>query len=137
MHLSACAIQGCPLALLPAHSECMGKTFQAATTNTWELFDHRWLLQNIFLISAKLNFHQPLVCSTICPVQYYIPEVGGSSVWQISKKKHLAGSMVKNLSCVSCAAWNDFSINSLPTSSHFTSTLSYFRWNFLPCQDLP
>ena len=46
-------------------SECMGKTFQPATTNTWELFDHRSLLQNIFLISAKLNFHQPLVCSTV------------------------------------------------------------------------
>ena len=29
-------------------SECMGKTFQAATTIIWELFDHRWLLQNIF-----------------------------------------------------------------------------------------
>ena len=39
-----------------------------------------------FLISAKLNFHRPLVCSTICCVQYYTPEVGGSSVWQISKK---------------------------------------------------
>ena len=46
-------------------SECMGKTFQAATTNTWELFDPTSLLQNIFLISAKLNFHQPLVCSTV------------------------------------------------------------------------
>ena len=67
-------------------SECMGKTFQAATTNTWELFDHRSFLQNVFLISAKLNFHRPLVCSTICHVQYYTPEVGGSSVWQISKK---------------------------------------------------
>ena len=67
-------------------SECMGKTFQAATTNTRELFDHRTLLQNIFLIFAKLNFHQPLVCSTVRDIQYYTPEVGGSSVWQISKK---------------------------------------------------
>ena len=67
-------------------SECMGKTFQAATTNTWELFDPTSLLQNIFLISAKLNFHRPLVCSTICRVQYYTPEVWGSSVWQIPKK---------------------------------------------------
>ena len=30
------------------NSECMGKTFQAATTNTWELFDPTSLLQNIF-----------------------------------------------------------------------------------------
>ena len=43
----------------------MGKTFQAAMTDTWEIFDHRSLLQNMFLISARLNFHQPLVCSTI------------------------------------------------------------------------
>jgi hypothetical protein len=76
----------CGSTYMVVSSECMGKTFQAATTNTWELFDHRSLLQNIFLISAKLNFHRPLVCSTICHVQYYTPEVGGSSVWQISKK---------------------------------------------------
>ena len=75
-----------------AISECMGKTFQAATTNSWELFDPTSLLQNIFFISAKLNFHRPLVCSTICRVQYYTPEVGGSSVWQISKK-YFAGVM--------------------------------------------
>ena len=31
-------------------SECMGKTFQAATTNTWEVSDHRSLLQNIVYI---------------------------------------------------------------------------------------
>ena len=74
-------------------SECMGKTFHAATTNTWELFDHRSLLQSIFLISANLNFHRPLVCSTICDLQEW--------------------SMVKNLSCVSCAGWNVFPINSL------------------------
>ena len=50
---------------IPASSEGMVKTFQAAMTDTWELFDHISLLQNIFLISAKLNFHQPLVCSTV------------------------------------------------------------------------
>ena len=47
----------------PGISEFMGKTFQAAQLT-----------------------HGPLVCSTICYVQYYTPEVGGSSVWQISKK---------------------------------------------------
>ena len=47
---------------LTTTSECMGKTFQAAMTNTWEIFGHISLLQNIFLISAKLNFHGPLVC---------------------------------------------------------------------------
>ena len=41
------------------------------TTNTWEILDHRSLLQNIFLISAKLNFHGTLVCSTICYVFLY------------------------------------------------------------------
>ena len=32
------------LVVMYGSSECMGKTFQAATTNTWELFDHRSLL---------------------------------------------------------------------------------------------
>ena len=45
-------------------SEFMGKTFQAAQL-THEIFDHRSLLQNTFLISVKLNSHQPLVCSAI------------------------------------------------------------------------
>ena len=49
---------------IPGSSEFMEKTFQAARI-THEIFDHRSLLQNIFLISAKLNFHQPLVCSTV------------------------------------------------------------------------
>ena len=57
-------------------SKCMGKTFQAATTNTLELFDHRSLLQNIFLISAKLNFHRTLVCSTARDIQYYTKHQG-------------------------------------------------------------
>ena len=39
-------------------SEFMGEMFQAAQ---WEIFDHRSLLQNIFLISAKLNFHRPML----------------------------------------------------------------------------
>ena len=51
-------------------SEFMEKTFQAA-----QLTHERYLtIDHSFLISAKLNFHRPLVCSTIC------------YVWQISKK---------------------------------------------------
>ena len=45
-----------------------GENVSSCTTNTWDIFDHRSLLQNIFLISAKLNFLGPLVCSTICSV---------------------------------------------------------------------
>ena len=41
-------------------SEFIEKTFEAAQL-THERFFHRSLLQNIFFISAKLNFHQPLV----------------------------------------------------------------------------
>ena len=81
----------------------MGKTCQAAQLTHERFFDHRSLLQNILLISAKLNFHEPLVCSTICYIEVV---VSGISVWQISKK-HFAGvvkNVVKSLSCVSCAA---------------------------------
>ena len=44
-------------------SEFMGKTFQAAqlTHERFLTIDHSC---NFFLVSAKLNFHQPLVCST-------------------------------------------------------------------------
>ena len=63
--------------------EFMGKTFQAA-----HLTHKRFLTINqscnFFLISAKLNFHRPL-----------------------------EGSMVRNHSCVSCAAWNVIPRNSL------------------------
>ena len=40
-----------------------GENVSSCKTNTWEIFDHRSLLKNIFLIPAKLNFHGPLVCS--------------------------------------------------------------------------
>ena len=43
--------------MLTGNSEFMGKTFQAAQI-TREIFDHRSLLQNIFLISAQLNFQK-------------------------------------------------------------------------------
>ena len=42
-----------------------GKRVSSCTTNTWEIFDRRSFLQNIFLISAKLNIHWLLVCNTI------------------------------------------------------------------------
>ena len=45
---------------MPHSSESMGKMFQAEQLT--QIFDHRSLLQNISLISAKLNFHEPLVC---------------------------------------------------------------------------
>ena len=63
-------------------SEFMGKTFQAAqlTHERFLTIDHSYKI--FFLISAKLNFHQPLACSTIHNI-----EVRGSSVWQISKEK--------------------------------------------------
>ena len=57
----------------------------------------------VFLISAKLNFHRPLVSSTICRVQYYTPEVGGSSVWQISKK-YFAGEIYRQKALM-CWLW--------------------------------
>ena len=42
--------------VMGSSNEFMGKTFQAAQL-THESFDHRSLLQSIFLISTKLNFH--------------------------------------------------------------------------------
>ena len=93
---------------LPASSECMGKTFQAATTNTWELFGYRSLMKNIFLISAKLNFHQPLVCTTVRDIKYYTPEVGGSSVWQISKIYFAGGIYGQKALMISCGSLNRF-----------------------------
>ena len=55
-------------------------------------------------MSAKLNFHRPLVCSTIRNIQYYTPEVRGSSVWQISKK-YFAGVIYgqNSLMCQLCS----------------------------------
>ena len=59
---------------------------------------HRSLLQFFFLISAKQNFHQPLVCIPI-PIRK-----SGSSVWQISKK-YFAGVIYgkKSLMCQLCS----------------------------------
>ena len=34
------------------------ETISSCATNTWEIFDPRSLLLNIFLISAQLNFHR-------------------------------------------------------------------------------
>ena len=77
---------------------------------------YRLLLQNIFLISAKLNFHRPLVYSTIHCIQYYTPEV--LQEW----------SMVKKLSCVSCGSLKRFlhTFTILPESSS-TNEVSLLR----------
>ena len=57
------------------------KNVSSCTTNTWKIFDHRSLLQNIYLISAKPNFHRPLVFSTTHQRSVEVQFV------QISKKK--------------------------------------------------
>ena len=87
-----------------------GENVSSCTTNTWEIFDHRSLLQNIFLISAKLNFH----------VTYSTTHQRSEEVQfgRYQKKNILQEwSMFKNLSCVSCAAWNVFPINSISTGT--------------------
>ena len=97
----------------------MGKTFQAT-----QLTNERFLTPaNHFfdICQTELPWTSGLRYATYCTD--YTPEVGESSVWQISKQ-YFAESMVKNLSCASCAAWNVFPINSLLTpSSHF---IAYF-----------
>ena len=97
----------------------------SCTTNIWEIFDHR---SHIFLISAKLSFNGPLVCSTICYVLIVLHTRGW---WKFSfsdiKKKLQEWSMVKKLSFVSCAAWNVFPINSL-LSSKIPCTLTLVRY---------
>ena len=46
-------------------------------------------------------------------VQYYTPEVGGSSVWQVSRKYFAGVIYGQNLSCASYETWNVFPISSL------------------------
>ena len=54
LNLTPCNIEITGKYNMIGSSEFMDKTFQAAQL-THEIFDHRSLLQNIFLISAKLN----------------------------------------------------------------------------------
>ena len=84
-------------------SEFMGKMIQAAQlTHERTVFDHRSLLQNIFLISTKLNFHGPLVLyMTFCTTLQRSMEV---LYGRYQKNTLQERSRVKNLSCVSCAA---------------------------------
>ena len=91
----------------------MGKTFQAAqlTHERFLTIDHSCKI--FFLISAKLNFHGPLVCITIC----YLYSTTHQRLVEVQFGRYQKNilqewSMVKNLSCVSCAAWNVFTINS-------------------------
>ena len=98
---------------IPNTSECMGKTFQAAqlTHERFLTIDHSckmffWYLPNwtstdlwcIVLYVTYNTTHQRSV-----EVQF----------GRYQKNILQQGSMVKNLSCVSCAAWNVFPINSL------------------------
>ena len=79
-------------------SEFMEERFQAA-----QLTHKRFLTTpaKYLLISADLNFDGPLVCSIICYIWYYTPEVDGSSVWQMSNEKYFAGVIYgqKSLMC--------------------------------------
>ena len=90
---------------LVASSEFMGIIFQAA-----QLSHERFLTIEhsckIFFISAKLNFYQPLVGPYVTystTSQFGIYQTNILQDW----------SMVKYLSCVSCAAWSILPINSL------------------------
>jgi hypothetical protein len=92
----------------------MGKTFQAAQL-AHEIFDHISLLQNMFLISAKLNFQCVVLYVMYSPTHQTLVEV---QFGRYQKNILQEWSMIKNLACVSCAAWNVFPINSLmPFSS--------------------
>ena len=77
------------LAAIGTISECMGKTFQAATTNTWELFD----LWCVVLYVAYSTTHQRLV-----EVQFGRYQKTILQEWY----------MVKNLLCVSCGSLKRF-----------------------------
>ena len=90
--------QAAPALLAVVNNDFMGKMFQAA-----QLTHERFLTIDHYLISAKLNFHQPLVCSTKRNIQYYTPEVRGSSVWQKSKK-YFAGVIYGQKSFM-CQLW--------------------------------
>ena len=109
---------------LPDGSEFMGKTFQAAqlTHERFLTIDHsykiffwylpNWTSTNLWCVVPYVTYsttHQRSVEVQFSRYQKYILQE-----W----------SMVKNLSCVSCAAWNVFPINSLVGGV----CCVYFRW---------
>ena len=99
--------------VLTGTSESMGKTSQAATTYTWELFDHISFLQNIFLTSAKLNFHRPLVCSTMSHTVLHTRGWWKFSLADIKKIFCRSDLWSKSSHVLVVAAWNVFPILSL------------------------
>ena len=115
LHLISIKLRG---TVVPHTSEFMGKTFQAA--QLWhEIFltpDHSckiffWYLPNgtstdlwcVVLYATYSTTHQRSV---------------GVQFGRYQKNILQEWSMVKNLSCVSCAAWNVFPVNSLLPAQH-------------------
>ena len=104
------------------------KNVSSCTTNTWEIFDHGSLLQNIFWYLP--NWTSTNLWCVVLYVTYSATHYRGWLKFSLAdnKKKFQEWSMVKNLSWVSCAAWNVFSINSLmPGISSLTVTTSFFK----------
>ena len=106
----------------PDNSECMGKTFQAAITNTWEIFEHKSLLFFWYLPNWTST---DLWCVALY-VRFSTTNQRSVEVQFGSYQKNILQewSMVKNLSCISCAALNAF-----PT----LQTPSLYRLQGSPC----
>ena len=104
----------------PATSEFMGKTFQAAqlTHERYLTIDHTWKILFWYLPNwTSTNLWSVVLYVTYSTTHQRLVEV---QFGRYQKNILLEWSMVKNLSCVSCAAWNVFPINSLmPNSSVF------------------
>ena len=103
--------------VLPQSSEFMGKMFQAAqlTHERFMTIDHSW---KIFF------WYLPNWTSTDlwCVVLYVTYSTTHQRLVEVQFGRYQKNilhewSMVKNLSCVSCAAWNIFPINSLLASA--------------------
>ena len=110
-------------------SEFMGKTFQAA-----QLTHERFLTIDY---SCKILFwYLPNWTSSDLSVYYYMLRIvlHTRGPWKFSladtyqKYILLEWSMVKNLSCVSCAAWNVFPINLLLTVTPNIQSLQCYGW---------
>ena len=102
----------------------MGKTFEAAqlTHERFLTIDHYC---KIFVCTAKLNFHQPLWC-VVLYVTYRNTHQRSVEVQFARYQKNILQewSLVKNFSCISCAAWNVFPINSLDWQAPMAPTLT-------------
>ena len=115
----------------PVSSECTGKTFQAAqlTHERFLTIDHSckiffwylpsWTSTNLWCVVLYVTYsttHQRSV-----EVQFGRYQKNILQEW----------CMVKNLSCVSCAAWNVLPINLLPVTYHGLACLRTERINML------